>query len=67
MSKVTQVTQVLSKVCSSKLWPETEFALVHLSYEEAAVFVHRKVFVTKELLNLHRLDKLKNFAANNLL
>ena len=32
-----------AKFCSCKLWPETEFALVHLSLEEAAVFVHRRV------------------------
>ena len=29
--------------CSCKLWPETEFALVHLSLEEAAAFVRRWV------------------------
>ena len=38
-----QFAQVLSKVCSSKLWPETEFALVHLSCEEAVMFVHHRV------------------------
>ena len=32
-----------AKLCSSKLWPETEFALIHISLEEAAVFVHRRV------------------------
>ena len=37
---MTQVAQVLSKVCSSKLWPKTEFALVHHSCEEVVVFVH---------------------------
>ena len=31
------------KLCSCKLWPETEFTLVHLSLEEAAVFVHLRV------------------------
>ena len=40
---MTQVAQVLSKVCSSKLWQETEFALIHLSCVEAAVFMHRRV------------------------
>ena len=38
-----QVAQVLSKVCSSKLWPETEFVLVHLSCEEVVMFVHCRV------------------------
>ena len=32
-----------AKLCSHKLWPETEFALIHLSLEEAAAFVHHKV------------------------
>ena len=31
------------KLRSCKLWPETEFALIHLSLEEAAMFVHRRV------------------------
>ena len=32
-----------AKLCSCKLWPETEFALVHLSLEEAVTFVHHRV------------------------
>ena len=32
-----------TKFCSCKLRSETEFALVHLSLEEAAVSVHRRV------------------------
>ena len=32
-----------AKFCSCKLCPETEFALVHISLEEAVVFVHRRV------------------------
>ena len=32
-----------AKSCSCKLCPEIEFALVHLSLEESAVFVHHKV------------------------
>ena len=32
-----------AKLCSCKLWPETELALVHLSLEEVAVFVHYRV------------------------
>ena len=32
-----------AKLCSCKLWLETEFALVHPSLEEAAVFVYRRV------------------------
>ena len=32
-----------AKFCSSKLWPEIEFVLVHLSCEEADVFVHCRV------------------------
>ena len=31
------------KLCSCKLWPKTEFALVHLSFEEAAVFIHFRI------------------------
>ena len=34
--------------------------------KKAAMFVHHRI-VTKELLNLHRVDKLKNFAANILI
>ena len=32
-----------AKFCSCKLWSKTEFALVHISLEEAAVFVHLRV------------------------
>ena len=53
-----------AKLCSCKLWPKIEFALVHLSLEKATVFVHRRVlwprsFVifimwwTKELCSQH--------------
>ena len=31
------------KLCSCKLWLKTEFAQVHISFEEAAVFVHLMV------------------------
>ena len=40
-----------------------QFALVHLSLVEAAAFV-RRGFVTKELIDLHCQDELKNFATN---
>ena len=40
--------------------------LVHLFLGEVAVYLHLRVFVTKHLLDLHRVDELKNFAANNL-
>ena len=32
-----------AKLCSCKLWLETEFSLVHVSLEEASVFVHCRV------------------------
>ena len=32
-----------AKFCSGKLSPETEFTLVHLSLEEATVFVYLRV------------------------
>ena len=32
-----------AKLCSCKLLPETKFALVHLYFEEVAVFVHLRV------------------------
>ena len=32
-----------AKLCSYKLLPKIEFALVHLSLEEAALFVHLRV------------------------
>ena len=32
-----------AKLCSCKLWSETESTLVHLSFEEAAVFVHHRI------------------------
>ena len=32
-----------AKFCSCKLWPEIEFALVHRSCVEVAMFVHRRV------------------------
>ena len=46
---------------------EETYALVHLPFQEAAAIVHRRVFVTKELCDLHRVDELMNFAANILL
>ena len=46
---------------------EETYALVHLPFQEAAAIVHRRVFVTKELCDLHRVDEQKNFAANILL
>ena len=63
---MTQVAQVLSKVYSSKLWPETEFALVHHFCEEGAVFVHRRI-LWPCILGIFIVDELRNFAANNLL
>ena len=38
------------KFCSCKLWPKTELTLVHLSLEEAVVFVHRRVLWPKSFL-----------------
>ena len=32
-----------AKLCSCKLWSETEFFLVHFSLEEVAMFIHRRV------------------------
>ena len=42
-------------------------AVVHHSCEEIAMYVHHWVLVTKHILDLHRWNELKNFAANNLL
>ena len=39
-----------AKFCSSKLWPKTKFALVHLSYEEVVIFVHRRVLWPRSFL-----------------
>ena len=39
-----------AKFCSCKLWLEIKFALIHLSLEEAIVFVHRRVLWPKSLL-----------------
>ena len=39
-----------AKSCSCKLCPEIEFALVHLSLEESAVFVHHKVLWSMSFL-----------------
>ena len=38
-----RLRKCIVKLCSCKLWPETEFALVHLSLKEDVVFVHRWV------------------------
>ena len=40
---MAQFCKCEAKFCSCKLCPETEFALIHLSLEEVAVFVHRRV------------------------
>ena len=66
LSKCSWIAQVLSKVCSSKLWPEIDFALVHRSCEEVAAFVHRRVLWPSIFL-IFIMDELKNFAAKNLL
>ena len=42
-------------------------ALVHLFLLKKLLCMCTQGFVTKHLLNLHRVDELKNFAANNLL
>ena len=41
--RLQQLRECRAKFCSCKLWPERELTLVHLSLEEAAVFVHRWV------------------------
>ena len=46
-----------AKLCSCKLWLETEFALVHLSLEEVAVFVQGALWSLS-------CDDVKNFVAN---
>ena len=38
------------KFYSCKLWPETEFAIVHLSLEKAVVFVHRRILWLRNFL-----------------
>ena len=38
-----QLRKCEAKSYSCKLRPETEFALVHISFEEAAMFVHPRV------------------------
>ena len=38
------------KSCLCKLWPETEFSLVHLFPEEAVVFVHHRVLWPKSFV-----------------
>ena len=40
------------------------YALVHFSLQKVAVFVYCRVFVIKLLYDLHRVNELKNFAAN---
>ena len=42
-----------TKFCSCKLWPEAEFALVHLSLEEAAVFVHLRILWPRSFVIFH--------------
>ena len=39
-----------AKFCSCKLWPETEYTLVHLSLEEVVVLVHHMVLWPKSFL-----------------
>ena len=29
-----------AKFCLCKLWPETEFAIIHISFEDTIVFIH---------------------------
>ena len=48
---------------SLKLWPETICLSSSLSWR-SYYFLYTKGFVTKEFLDLHRLDVLKNFVAN---
>ena len=53
-----------AKFCSYKLWLETEFALVHLSLEEAAMFVRRWVLWSRSFLIFIVWMNCKNYAAN---
>ena len=46
---------------------EEVLALVHLFLLKKLLYMCTVGFMTKHLLDLHRVDELKNFAANNLL
>ena len=46
---------------------EEVLALVHLFLLKKLLYMCIVGFMTKHLLDLHRVDELKNFAANNLL
>ena len=48
---------------SLKLWPETICPSSSFSWT-SCYFLYAKSFVTKELLNFHRVDELKNFVTN---
>ena len=52
-----------TKLCLYKLWPETEFALVHLSLKKATVF-YTLEFCDQGTSWSSSRDELKNFAAN---
>ena len=58
--------QVLSKVYSSKLWPETEFALIHFLVKKLLCLC-TVGFWNQGVSRSSSCDELKNFAANNLL
>ena len=67
VNKLTSCTSIEKTPFKQFATGDKVLALIHHSCEQVAVYVHHLGFVTKHLLDLHRVDELKNFAANNLL
>ena len=67
VNRLTSCSSIVKILFKQIVTRDEVLALIHHSCEEVAVYVHHLGFVTKHLLDLHRVDELKNFAANNLL
>ena len=67
VKKFTSYASIEQTLFKQIVTEDEVLALVHLFLLKKLVCICTVGFVTKHLLDLHRVDELKNFAANNLL
>ena len=67
IKEFTSCTSIEHTLFKQIVTEDEVLALVHLFLLKKLVCICTVGFVTKHLLDLHRVDELKNFAANNLL
>ena len=67
VKRYTSCTSIEQTLFKQIVTGEEVLALVHLFLLKKLLYMCTVGFMTKHLLDLHRVDELKNFAANNLL